>query len=286
MSIRVERLGYTYNKGTSLAANAFEDISFSVDHGEWVSIVGHTGSGKSTLVQHLNALLFATSGKVLIDDFLICEGSKHLREVRKNVGLVFQYPEQQLFAENVREEIAFAPRNWGVPEDKIQERVTWALDSVGLSPDLLDANPLELSGGQKRRVAIASVLSARPRYLILDEPTAGLDAKGSRDLFQTLCAFQDQGIATIHVTHDLELALSTSTKILVLDGGKSVVWGTPEEVADELLNETIHGMVLPTALQMVKELRLKGIDIPAYWDVHKLVSTLEALRNSCNSQII
>lgn len=286
MSITVENLSYTYNRGTSLAVNAFEDISFSVDRGEWISIVGHTGSGKSTLVQHLNGLLFATSGRVLVDDFLISERSKELRDVRKNVGLVFQYPEQQLFAESVREEIAFAPRNWRVAESKMQERVAWALDSVGLSADLLDANPLELSGGQKRRVAIASVLAARPRYIILDEPTAGLDAKGSRDLFETLCAFQDHGIATIHVTHDLELALSTSTKILVLDGGKSVVWGEPEVVAEELLNEKIHGMVLPPVLQMVKELRLRGIDIPAYWDVRKLVSTLEALRNLCNSQII
>lgn len=286
MPLIAENLSYTYNAGTQQAVNAFEDVSFCVSEGEWISIVGHTGSGKSTLVQHLNGLLFATAGRVLVDDLPIEERSRELREVRKRVGLVFQYPEQQLFAESVREEVAFAPRNWGVAEEDLGERIDWALECVGLPADILDANPLELSGGQKRRVAIASVLAAQPRYVILDEPTAGLDARGSRDLFKTLRDLQSRGIATVHVTHDLELALSTSAKILVLDEGKSVVWGTPWEVAEELLKENIHGMVLPSALQLVKELRLRGVDIPACWDTRELVDILEALRNSCDLRII
>ena len=170
----IEHLSYAYNSGTPSEALALKDVSVSVSRGEWVSIVGHTGSGKSTLAQHMNALLIPQSGLVEIDGVQVTPKAKGLRDLRRKVGLVFQYPEQQFFAETARDEIAFAPANWGASGEELEQCVDYAVSSVGLEPDLLGANPFSLSGGQQRRVAMASVIAMKPDYLVLDEPTAVL----------------------------------------------------------------------------------------------------------------
>lgn len=285
MSIIVQQLTHTYNPGTPLACTALREVSFKTNPGDWLFVVGQTGSGKSTLVQHLNGLLFASEGKVTVEGILLQEGSPKLKEIRRQVGFLFQYPEQQLFAETVKEELAFAPRNWGISEKIITSRIAQVLQAVGLSEDILQRSPFELSGGQKRRVAIASILTVQPRYLVLDEPTAGLDHAGTQELLTLLESLRQKGVAIIQVTHDLELALKRSTSILLLQKNKKTLWGNNAEIAEHLMAGEWSGMALPPVLDLIKELRQRGIKLDATWEIEALLKTLEDTAKKCNSQI-
>lgn len=283
MPITVENIAYTYNIGTPAESAALRGVSLAVDRGEWVSIVGHTGSGKSTLAQHLNVLLIAQSGSVSIDGTEVSEKSKKLRELRKKVGLVFQYPEQQFFADSVRAEIEFGPSNWGVSGEDLERHVELAVESTGLNRELLASNPFALSGGQKRRVALASVIASKPDYLVLDEPTAGLDATGVRELFQLLARIKAEGMAVVQVTHDLASALVYSDRILVLEDGKSVCYGDTGTVAEFLLENPVRGLLLPPLVKFCSGLRRRGFDVPLTLGVSEIVAALDELREKKNS---
>lgn len=274
MSIDVMNLYHVYDEKMPTEWAALTDISFSAETGKIVSIVGHTGSGKSTLAQHLNGLIIPQRGEVIVNGLPVAAKSKQLREIRRLVGLVFQYPELQIFAETVEEEIAFSPVNWGIKGDELKERVGWAVKSIGLDESLLPQNPFELSGGQKRRVAIASVLAADPEYLVLDEPTAGLDASGSAELVSLIENFKQEGRSVVHITHDLELALNISDKIVILAGGKISAQGTPAEMAEKLCHTSVEGLVLPDVLRLSLELRREGRISDITWDPVRLAEMI------------
>jgi energy-coupling factor transport system ATP-binding protein len=278
MSVIIERLSYEYNAGTPAVASALKDVSVTVERGEWVSVVGHTGSGKSTLAQHMNALLIPQSGRVEIDGVEVKPKAKGLRALRRKVGLVFQYPEQQFFAETVREEIAFAPANWGVSGKELDDCVSDAVSSVGLDPLLLDSNPFSLSGGQQRRVALASVIAMKPDYLVLDEPTAGLDAAGINELIRLLGELRSEGLAVVQVTHDLQSALDNSDRLLVLENGVSVANGAPEEVAEYLLRNPVQGLVIPPLVEFAAGLRERGIELLLTSDLGTIIEKIEERR--------
>lgn len=275
MSIRVDSLCHVYHPGTPLETQALSGVDLIVERGTWVAVVGQTGSGKSTLAQHLNALLLPSSGRVEVDEVPTTAGALAVREIRRKVGLVFQYPEHQLFAETVREEMAFGPRNWEFPEEEIKNSTRKAMDLLGLPQELLDRSPFELSGGQKRRLSIASVLVSRPDYLVLDEPTAGLDAQGRKELLYLLKRLVKEGLGVVHVTHDLELALTMADRILVLEKGKTVFCGTPGSLLDELLERPVRGLCLPPILELVSGLRSYGYSIPYTLDSEELADCLE-----------
>ena len=278
MPIEIQNISYTYNSGTSAAYEALSDISFTAERGEWIAIVGHTGSGKSTLAQHMNALLLPQSGSVTVDGIKSCEKSKELRTVRRKVGLVFQYPEQQFFAETVREEIAFAPSNWGVSGDDLERSVLDAARAVGLDTALLENNPFALSGGQRRRVALASIIAMRPDYLVLDEPTAGLDAAGIRELSALLGRIRDSGLGVVQITHDLQSALTESSRILVLENGRCVTSGTPEEIASYLLDNPVRGLLIPPLVRFCAGLRARGVRINLTSGLPEVLARLEEAR--------
>ncbi|MDO5114654.1 MAG: ATP-binding cassette domain-containing protein [Synergistaceae bacterium] len=273
MPIIVKQLSYSYNIGLPTEQRALSEISFEAAEGEIISILGHTGSGKSTLAQHLNGLIIPQSGSVTVDG--LQSGAASARQIRKKVGLVFQYPEEQIFAENVEEEIAFAPRNWGVEETEIKKRVKTAAATVGLDEKLLSASPFNLSGGQKRKVAIASVISALPTYLVLDEPTAGLDSGAAAELTSTLKKFASQGMGIIHITHDIELALSISTKILLLEQGRAVSWKNARETAELLALQKIRGLVTPEILELSRRLKEAGKIKKILWDAEELLKEIK-----------
>lgn len=266
MSITVKDLVHVYHPGTPLETKALDGVSFEAAKGSWVAVVGHTGSGKSTLAQHLNGLLVPSGGSISVDGISVSSGGDSLRCIRQKVGLVFQYPEQQLFEETVFKEVSFGPRNWGFSPDKIKECVDRSLRQVGIGRDLFEANPFRLSGGQKRRVAIASVLSSGPDYIVLDEPTAGLDSSGKKDLLDLLCDLKSLGKGIVHVTHDMDLALSLADIVLVLDEGKSLLWGPPSLILEELLEHDIRGLVIPQMVLFAGKLREAGLDVPLTWD--------------------
>lgn len=260
MSISIKNLTHVYHVGTPLELVALKDVSMDILEGSWTSIVGHTGSGKSTLAQHMNALLLPDKGEVTVDGLSV-SSKKDLREVRKKVGLVFQYPEQQLFAETVREELAFGPKNWKMSEnmDDLAEEV---LDQVGLDRTYLDRSPFKLSGGEKRRVAIASILAVKPSYLVLDEPTAGLDASGRKHLINLLNVINKNGTAIVMVTHDLEIALDLSDRVIALQLGEVVHSGSPEEATLYMSSNPIPGLILPDIARLWVKLSRAGMNIP------------------------
>lgn len=274
MSIAVKDLVHIYHPGTPLETRALDGVSFEAARGSWVAVVGHTGSGKSTLAQHLNGLLLPSGGSVSIDGISLNSDADSLRVIRQKVGLVFQYPEQQLFEETVFKEVSFGPRNWGFSPDEIRECVELSLRQVGLGSELFDANPFRLSGGQKRRVAIASVLSSRPDYIVLDEPTAGLDSTGKRDLLDLLCKLKSSGKGIVHVTHDMDLALGLADIVLVLDEGRSKLWGSPDLILGELLEHEIRGLVIPQMVLFAGRLREVGLDVPLTWDPDLLADAI------------
>ncbi len=275
--LQIQNLTHTYGIGTPFQRSAVEDMSFDVYNGEFLGIIGHTGSGKSTLIQHLNGLLKPTSGKVLLYGKDIWAEPKKIRDVRFKVGLVFQYPEYQLFEETVYKDIAFGPKNMGLDEQEIDRRVRDAAAIVGLSPEVLEKSPFELSGGQKRRVALAGVFAMEPQVLVLDEPMAGLDPAGREDVFAFIKEYQRQhGITVIFVTHSMEDAAKMADRIIVMERGKILLQGTPEEIfchADELVQA---GLNIPQVTQVFSELRRRGVDIPG--NVYTVEQALDVLR--------
>ena len=260
--LQIEHLTHTYGAGTPFQRNAVEDLSFSVRDGEFLGIIGHTGSGKSTLIQHLNGLLKPTSGRVLLDGKDIWAEPKKIRSVRFRVGLVFQYPEYQLFEETVDKDIAFGPKNMKLSEAEVDERVREAAGFVGVDEELFEKSPLELSGGQKRRIAIAGVIAMRPGVLILDEPTAGLDPAGCRQILDNICAYREKtGSTVIIVSHNMDDAARLADRIVVFDHGSIVMDGTPEQVFSKPEELSAIGLSIPHAAAIAVALRKRGVQL-------------------------
>ena len=229
--IKTEHLTHTYSQGTSYEQAAVSDVNLEIEAGEMIGVIGHTGSGKSTLIQHFNGLLRPTSGKIYVDGEDIWEKPKEIRRIRFKVGLVFQYPEYQLFEDTVYKDIAFGPKNMGLSEEEIDRRVKEAALFVGLKPEHMEKSPFELSGGQKRRVAIAGVLAMHPEVLILDEPTAGLDPKGRNDILDQISALHKQtGMTVILVSHSMEDVAKYVERIIVMNRGEVFMDGAPKEI--------------------------------------------------------
>lgn len=260
----MKNLKHIYEKGMPTESIALEDISFEVDDGEFLGIIGHTGSGKSTLLQHLNGLLKPDEGMIVIGGVDITAGDVSMVEIRKRIGLVFQYPEYQLFEESVAKDVAFGPKNLGLGEEEIEERVKEALELVGLDYEhIKDRSPFELSGGQKRRVAIAGVIAMRPEVLILDEPTAGLDPKAHKDVLKMIEEVHKRtGNITVLVSHNMADIAKLSDKVLVIDSGHMVTVGTPKEVFSHREELSRVGLDLPPITSFTEALRSRGMEIP------------------------
>ena len=260
--LTVENLSHTYSVGTPFEKTAIHDISLSISQGESICLLGHTGSGKSTFVQHLNALLMPTSGIVLLDGQDINKDKISRRDVKRRVGLVFQYPEYQLFEETVHADIAFGPKNMKLPAEDIEERVYEAAALAQVDEALFDRSPLELSGGQKRRIAIAGVIAMRPEILILDEPTAGLDPSGSRRIMENIRNYREKtGATVIIVSHNMDDAARYSERLIVFEHGTVRFDGTPEEVFSQAQDLTAIGLNVPKATEIANALRNRGIPL-------------------------
>lgn len=254
MSIVVENLSYIYMKGSPFEKVALDQVNLTIRPGEFVGVIGHTGSGKSTLVQHFNALLKPTSGKVRINDIDI--SGKNLKELRKQIGMVFQYPEHQLFEETVARDVAFGLQKLGLGEAEIGVRVSHALELVGLSPEVMEKSPFELSGGQKRRVAIAGVIAMEPEILVLDEPTAGLDPAGRDELFGLIRKLhQSRGITVILVSHSMEDVARITKRVIVMNRGRIEMDGSTEEVFRKAEALERIGLSVPQITYLMKRLR-------------------------------
>ena len=263
MSIEVKNLTHIYSPGLPQEQKALDDISFKIDDGEFVGVIGHTGSGKSTLLQHLNGLLKPSSGTIVIDGEDITSASTSMLQIRRKIGLVFQYPEYQLFDETVEGDVAFGPRNLGLEEEEIKSRVRKSLDMVGLEPEEIGGlSPFELSGGQRRRVAIAGVISMDPKILVLDEPTAGLDPGAHRDILNMVSTIhEEKKNITILVSHNMNDIARLCDRVLVIHRGRLAMNGTVREVfsrGDELEE---MGLSLPDGALMARRLRERGIQI-------------------------
>ena len=278
--IRVKNLTHTYSAGTPFERSAVAGMELEVMPGEFLGIIGHTGSGKSTLIQHLNGLLKPTDGQILLDGTDIWEKPKEIRRVRFQVGLVFQYPEYQLFEETVYKDIAFGPGNMGLPKEEIDRRVRQAAAFVGLSEDMLDKSPFELSGGQKRRVAIAGVIAMEPKVLILDEPTAGLDPAGREKILAQIRAYhKEKGTTVILVSHSMEEIAQNVDRIVVLKGGKRYMDGTPRQVFARAEELEAVGLDVPQVTRVAMALRRRGLPIDtAAYTVEELKSALLRLK--------
>ncbi len=255
-------LVYTYAPRTPFEKTALKQVSIAIEEGELVGVIGHTGSGKSTLIQHLNGLLRPTAGQVLLDGKDIWEEPKKIRAVRFAVGMVFQYPEHQLFEETVYKDIAFGPKNQGLSEEEIDSRVREAAKEVELADDLLEKSPFELSGGQKRRVAIAGVMAMRPRILILDEPTAGLDPRGRDRVLRLIRQYRDAHNTTvILVSHSMEDVARIADRVLVMNGGEVAMLDTAANVFSRGEELTEMGLSVPAVTRIWMELRKRGLDV-------------------------
>ena len=277
--ITVENLTHTYSVGTPFEQTAIRDISVTLTQGESIFVLGHTGSGKSTFVQHLNALLQPTRGQVKIDGEDINKDKISRRDVKRRVGLVFQYPEYQLFEETVAADIAFGPKNMKLPKDEIDERVREAAGFVGVEESLFSRSPLELSGGQKRRVAIAGVIAMRPEVLILDEPTAGLDPVGSRTIMENIRDYrQKSGATVLVVSHNMDDAARYCERLIVFDHGTIRMDGTPEQVFGRTEELMEIGLNVPKAAEIAAALRKRGIQLEEPVFTHEQL--LHALRQT------
>ena len=262
MSIKIKNLTHIYNEGMPFEKIALQDINIEIQTGEFVGIIGHTGSGKSTLIQMFNGLLKPTKGDVLVNDQNIHEEKANKKEIRQKVGLVFQYPEYQLFEMTVKDDVAFGPKNLGLTEEEVTARVKYALDAVGLDESYYEKSPFELSGGQKRRVAIAGVLAMNPETLILDEPTAGLDPKGRNELFEQLQKMhRELGLTIILISHSMEDVARYVEKLLVLYKGKIAYQGTPREVFANGKKLEEIGLAMPQIRYVMEALKAKGMPV-------------------------
>ena len=261
--IRTEGLTHIYSKGTPFQKVAIDHINIDIARGEFVGLIGHTGSGKSTFIQHLNGLLAPTGGKVIVDGVDIASSKLAARDVRFKVGLVFQYPEYQLFEETVYRDIAFGPKNMGLSEEEIDLRVREAAAFAGVKEELFEVSPLELSGGQKRRVAIAGVMAMKPQVLILDEPTAGLDPAGRESILANISYYQrTTGSTVILISHSMDDVARIASRLIVFSDGKVAMDGTPAEVFERAEELTAMGLTVPKATEIAMALRKRGVDIP------------------------
>ena len=277
MPISIEHLTHTYMPGSPFAATAIHDVNLTIEDGELIGLLGHTGSGKTTLVQHLNGLMKPTEGRVVVDGLDLTAKDVSLLEVRRKVGLVFQYPEYQLFEETVAKDIAFGPKNLGLSSEEIDARVRRAMEQVGLVYDeIAECSPFELSGGQMRRVAIAGVLAMQPKVLILDEPTAGLDPAGRRGILSMIRTLHAAGgLTVIMVSHSMDDISTLATRLVVMSKGEMVLTGTPREVFKQQELMQSIGLGVPQAAQLAHALRAEGYDVAS--DLYTLEEVRDAI---------
>ncbi len=283
--ISIRGLSHVYSPKTPFECSAINDINLDIYAGETLGVIGHTGSGKSTLISHLNGLIKPSSGTILYNGEDIFKSREFTHSIRFKVGLVLQYPEYQLFEETVYKDISFGPRNMGLSEEEIDIRVREAARFAGLSEDILELSPFELSGGQKRRVAIAGVIAMRPSVLILDEPTAGLDPVGREDLLAHIRRYREEtNAAIVIVSHSMEDIAAIADRLIVMNGGKVMLLGTPSEVfshSDELISA---GLDLPQVTHIINALRERGLTLPdSVYTVEQAVSAILALRGEQNA---
>lgn len=277
MDIRFKQVGFAYQAGTPFEMRALHDVTFSVKDGSYVAIIGHTGSGKSTILQHLNALLKPTEGLVELGDKTIdsTTGNKDLKPLRKKVGIVFQFPEAQLFEETVEKDIAFGPKNFGVSEEEALKIAAEVVKTVGLPEEVLKKSPFDLSGGQMRRVAIAGVLAMKPEVLVLDEPTAGLDPKGRLEMMEMFYKLnKEQNMTIVLVTHQMNDVSDYADHVIVIESGNVVKEGSPKEVFSDASWLLEKQLGVPTTLAFVQKLKEKG------WSTDKMPLTLDELANA------
>ena len=280
--LQVQNLSHIYSADTPFEHAALKDVSFSVERGEFIGVIGHTGSGKSTLMQHLNGLLKPTSGTVLLDGKDIWSDKKTTRQSRFRVGLVFQYPEYQLFEETVYKDIAFGPKNMGLDAKEIDRRVREAAGFVGLTEEQLEVSPFDLSGGQKRRVAIAGVIAMEPEVLILDEPTAGLDPVGREGILANIQAYRKAKNATIMmVSHSMNDVARLTDRILVMNEATLAMDGTPDEVFVHSQALLDMGLDIPDLTRVFMRLKELGADVPPVYTMQQAVDALCALKGAC-----
>ena len=277
--LQVKDLTHTYGAGTPFQRSAVEHMSFDVNEGEFLGIIGHTGSGKSTLIQHLNGLLQPTAGEILLRGKNIWAEPKKIREVRFKVGLVFQYPEYQLFEETVYKDIAFGPKNMGLSPEEVDRRVREAAGFVGLTEQQLEVSPFDLSGGQKRRVAIAGVIAMEPEVLILDEPTAGLDPVGRSEILGNIQAYRKAKNATIMmVSHSMEDVARLTDRLLVMNGSKLAMDAPPAQVFTHAEELTQMGLNIPQVTQVFLELKKLGLDVKNVYTIEQAAAEIRRLK--------
>ena len=280
MPIVIEHLNYVYMSGGPYETHALDDVSLTIGDGEFVGLIGHTGSGKSTLVQHLNGLLLPSSGKITVDGLDIADKATDRRAIRRKVGLVFQYPENQLFEETVEKDIAFGPRNLGLDEAEIDRRVKDAMRKVALDYDALhERSDFELSGGQMRRVAIAGVLAMEPRTLVLDEPCAGLDPRGREEILGLIRDLhRDTGATIVMVSHSMDDVASLAERVIVMNHGKVAMDGAPRDVFSRGAQLRAIGLDVPQAVLLADKLRERGFDVPqGVYRVEEIKAVIEGI---------
>lgn len=280
MPIVIEHLNYVYMSGGPYETHALDDVSLTIEDGEFVGLIGHTGSGKSTLVQHLNGLLLPTSGTITVDGLNIADKATDRRAIRRKVGLVFQYPENQLFEETVEKDIAFGPKNLGLDDAEIDRRVKGAMRKVALDYDALhERSVFELSGGQMRRVAIAGVLAMEPRTLVLDEPCAGLDPRGREEILGLIRDLhRDTGATIVMVSHSMDDVASLAERVIVMNHGRVAMDGTPREVFSRGAELRAIGLDVPQAVLLADKLRERGFDVPqGVYRVEEIKAVIEGI---------
>lgn len=277
MSIEFKKVNYIYGENTPFSYIALKDVSLKIPQGSFTALIGHTGSGKSTLIQHINALLLPSDGEVDIDEFVIRAGEKSevLKPLRKKAGLVFQFPEYQLFEETIEKDIIFGPTNFGMSEEEAKERAGKVLKLVGLDESYLERSPFELSGGQKRRVAIAGILAMEPDILVLDEPTAGLDPQGAKEMLELFKKFQESGKTVIMVSHDMNHVLQYCDHVVVMNHGEVERYCDVDELFSERDYLESMSIDLPVITDFIQELNMGGFHInPSIKDIDELVNAI------------
>ena len=280
MSIVIEHLNYVYMQGGPYETKALDDVSLTIHDGEFIGLIGHTGSGKSTLVQHLNGLILPTSGQITVDGMDLADKNTDKRAIRRRVGLVFQYPENQLFEETVAKDIAFGPKNLGLDEAEIDRRVRTAMRRVALDYDkLAQRSVFELSGGQMRRVAIAGVLAMEPQTLVLDEPCAGLDPKGREEILGLISDLhRESGATIVMVSHSMDDVAALAERVIVMNHGKVAMDGTPREIFSRGEELRAIGLDVPQAVELAQKLREKGFDVPeGIYKIEEVRAAVEAI---------